>query len=186
MNLSQKHIDFEKKIQQLSGLILHKVEYLEINYEPETPKPYYQTRFKEIDTVDFSIIFQTDKDKIEFIWDGQFYEYGIGVRFNEMDEIATGQKWNVSQEDLWKKFIGQKITGVRLTWEEVKSYEEWTGKSKIFLYPQDVRIDFSNKKSIFISAAGFINADDDEVMGFMDNLTVTDNESLARQVKMIN
>lgn len=37
-----------------------------------------------------------------------------------------------------------------------------------------------------MSAAGFLNEDDKEVMGLLDNLTVTDNESLARKVKMIN
>jgi hypothetical protein len=56
----------------------------------------------------------------------------------------------------------------------------------MFIYPQDLRIDFSNDRSIFISAAGFLNEEDKEVIGLMDNLTVTDNETLARQVKMIN
>ena len=186
MNLSQEHIDFEKQTQRMVGLTLLKVEYLEINYEPEHPKPYYKSQFNEIDSIDFSIILQTDKDKIEFYWDGQFYQYGIGVRFNEINETATGQKWDVSNDDLWGKFIGQKIVNVKLTWEEVKTYEEKTGKSDKFIYPQDLRIDFSNDKAIFMSAAGFLNEDDKEVMGLLDNLTVTDNESLARQVKMIN
>jgi hypothetical protein len=186
MNLNQEHIDFESKLKRMIGLSLHKVEYLEINYEPEDPKPYYKTRFNEIDTIDFSIIFQTDKDKIEFYWDGQFYQYGIGARINEVSEIATGQKWNVSQTDLWEKFIGQKIIEAHLTWEEITTYEENTGKTDMFIYPQDLRIDFSNDRSIFISAAGFLNEEDKEVIGLMDNLTVTDNETLARQVKMIN
>ena len=185
MNLSQEHIDFENKIQRLVGQTLLKVEYLEINYEPEHPKPYYKSQFSEIDSIDFSIIFQTDKDKIEFHWDGQFYQYGIGIRFNEINETATGRKWDVSNDDLWKKFIGQKIENFNLTWEEVRTFEEKTGKTDKFIYPQDIRINFSNDKSIFISAAGFLNEDDNEVMGLLDNLTVTDNESLARQVKMI-
>ncbi len=186
MKLSQEHIDFENELHRLKGLTLLKVEYLEINYEPENPKPYYKTQFKEIDTIDFSIIFQTDEAKIEFYWDGQFFQFGIGIRFNETNETATGKKWDVSHNELWKKFIGQKISDVRLTWEEVESHEEKTGKSKTFVYPQDLRVDFSNDKSIFISAAGFIEEEDKEVMGWLDNLTVTDNESLARQVKMIN
>ena len=186
MNLSQEHIDFENKIQRVVGLTLLKVEYLEINYEPEHPKPYYKSQFSEIDSIDFSIIFQTDKDKIEFYWDGQFYQYGIGVRFNEKPETTTGQKWDVSTDALWEKFIEQRIANVKLTWKEVSTHEEKTGKSDKFIYPQDLRIDFSNGKSIFMSAAGFLNENDKEVLGLMDNLTVTDNESLARKVKMIN
>lgn len=54
------------------------------------------------------------------------------------------------------------------------------------MYPQDIKVTFSNKKNIFISAAGFLNPSDKEVYGMLDNLTVTDNEELARQVKMIN
>ena len=185
MNLSQEHIDFENHIQRIVGMTLLRVDYLEINYEPEHPKPFYKSHFNEIDSIDFSIIFQTNIDKIEFYWDGHFYRYGIGIRFNEFNETATGQKWEVSNDKLWGKFIGQKIVNVKLSWQEVKTFEENTGKSDKFIYPQDLRIDFSNAKSIFISAAGFLNKDDEEVMGLMDNLTVTDNEFLARQVKMI-
>ena len=186
MKLELEHIDFESNLRKMVGLTLTNVEYLEINYEPENPRPFYKTRFNEIDTINFSIIFQTDKDKIEFYWDGQFYQYGIGVKFNVESESATGQKWNVSQSELWMKFIGQKTKDVQLTWEEVKTYEEKTGKTDKYLYPQDLKIDFENAKSIFISAAGFLNEDDQEVMGLLDNLTVTDNEILARKVKMIN
>lgn len=186
MNLTQEHINFENSLQQLLGLTLLKVEYLEVNYEPENPKPFYKTRFEEIDTIDFAIIFQTDKAKVEFYWDGQFFQFGIGVRFNQTSETATGQKWDVSKNDMWQNLLGQQITNVKLTWEEVTSYEEKTGKSNKYIYPQDLRIDFSCHKSIFISAAEFLNANDSEVKGLSDNLTVTDNESLARQVKMIN
>ena len=186
MKLTQNHIDFESNLKRLVGQKVRTVEYLEINYEEENPKPYYKTRFNEIDTVDFSIIFQTENDKIEFYWDGQFYQYGIGVRFNEIVEAATGQKWDVSKNELWQKFVGQKISNVRVTWEEATTYEEKSGKTEKFIYPQDLKIVFANNKSIFMSAAGFLNEDDKEVMGLMDNLTVTDNETLARQVKMIN
>ncbi|MDC1265445.1 hypothetical protein N8009_01485 [Flavobacteriaceae bacterium] len=186
MKLTKDHIDFESNLKRLVGQKLSIVEYLEINYEEGNPKPYYKTRFNEIDTVDFSITFQTDKEKIEFYWDGQFYQYGIGVRFNETGETATGQKWDVSKNELWQKFIGQKINNVRVTWEEVTTYEEKSGRTEKFIYPQDLKIVFANNKSIFMSAAGFLNEDDKEVMGLMDNLTVTGNENLARQVKMIN
>lgn len=165
---------------------LNDVEYLEINYESENPQPNYKTGFGEIDTVDFSIIFHTDRSKVEFYWDGQFYQFGIGVRFDEADEVATGQKWNVSKTTLWEKFIGEKITHVQLSWEEITSHWDNPSKSQKHIYPQYITIHFGMSKSIFISAAGFFNEGDKEVRGFSDNLIVTDNESLARKVKMIS
>lgn len=185
MKLSQEHIDFEKKLKSCIGATLNEVEYLEINYQEECPEPFYKTKYDKIDSVDFSIIFFTSKQKIEFHWDGSFFQYGIGFQFDSEAETATGKKWSVSQNSLWKKFIGHKIIDLNLTWEEVRvNHNLW--KSEKFIYPQDLRIDFSNNKSVFISAASFLNEDDKEVMGLSDNLTVTDNESLARQIKMIN
>ncbi|WP_418510271.1 hypothetical protein [Corallibacter sp.] len=186
MNLNKKHIDFENRFQYLLGLTIQKVEYLEIKYDDKNSKPYYNSHFKEIDTIDFSIIFQTEKDKIEIYWDGEFYEYGIGIRINQKTEIATGQKWDVSKSELWKKFIGQKISDFKISWDEVITIEQNSKKTNKFIYPQDLRINFMNNKSIFISAAGFIEIGDNVVMGRLDNLTVTDNELLARQVKMID
>ena len=34
-----EHIDFESNLRKMVGLTLTNVEYLEINYEPENPRP---------------------------------------------------------------------------------------------------------------------------------------------------
>ena len=187
MTLTQEHLDFEKFSRQLIGLTILKVEYSEIAYEPTNPKPYYPTQFANLDSVDFSIFFHTDKDKlVEIYWDSKFFQYGIGVKINEQSDFSGSIKWDVSSNDLWKKFIGTTITDIRITWETVTTTEEKTGKTENFVYPQDIKITFSNDQTIFISAAGFLDQGDKEVYGMLDNLTVTDNEELARQVKMIN
>jgi len=187
MKLKQEHLDFEKFSRQLIGLTVLKVEYSEIVYEPTNPKPYYPTQFTNLDSVDFSIFLHTDKDKlVEIYWDGKFYQFGIGIKINEPSDFSGNMKWDVSRNDLWKKFIGAAISDIDITWETVTSTEERSGKTQDFIYPQDIKITFSNEKNIFISAAGFLNQGDQEVYGMSDNLTVTDNEKLARQVKMIN
>jgi hypothetical protein len=187
MILTTVHINFEKFCQQLIGMTITKVEYLEINYEPKNPKPYYLTKFENLNSVDFSILFHTDDNKfIDIYWDEKFYQYGIGMKINGQSDFSNFIKWNLSESDLWKKFIGKTITDTKLSWETVTRDEQKSGKVEIFLYPQYITLTFSNNKKIFISAAGFLNQGDSEVFGMVDNLTVTDNEKLARKVKMIN
>ena len=187
MTFTNKHIDFENYCRKLIGLTIVKVEYAEISYEPMHPKPCYSTRFSNLDTVDFSIFFHTGVDQIiEFYWDGRFFQYGIGIKVNEPSDFSGFQKWDVSNNDLWRNFIKTKIIDIKLTWETATTTEEKTGKSETFTYPQDIKITFSNDRNIFISAAAFLKQDDNEVYGMLDNLTVTDSEELAREIKMIN
>ena len=185
--MTQEQLNFEKFSRQLIGLTVLRVEYSEILYEPANPKPYYPTQFTNLDSVDFSIFFHTDKDKlIEIYWDNIFYPSGIGIKINEPSDFSGNIKWDVSGNDLWKKFIGTNISDINVTWETVTKREEKTGKTEGFVYPQDIKIIFSIDKSIFVSAAGFLDQGNKEVYGMLDNLTVTDNEELARQVRMIN
>lgn len=186
MTLTEEHLDFEKLSRLLIGLKIIKVEYSEIVYESENPKPFYTTQFTNLDSVDFSIFLHTDNDKlIEIYWDDKFFQFGIGIKINEPTDFSDNIKWDVSSKDLWKQFIGTVITDIKITWEKVSTIEEKTDKTEEFVYPQDIKINFSNDKNIFISAAGFLNEGDKEVYGMLDNLMVTDNEELARQVKMV-
>lgn len=185
--MKQEHLDFEKFSRQLIGLTLLKVEYSEIAYQPTNAKPYYPTQFTNLDSVDFSIFLHTDNDKlVEIYWDDKFFQFGIGIKINEPSHFSGDMKWDVSGNDLWKKFIRTTISDIQITWETVMTTEEKTGRTENFVYPQDIKITFSNDKNIFISAAGFLDQSDKEVYGMLDNLAVTDNEELARQVKMIN
>lgn len=185
MTLTQEHLDFENLCRQIIGLTIIKVEYVEVAYEPTNPKPFYSTPFKNLDSVDFSIFFHTDAGKlVEIYWDGKFFQYGIGVKINQPSILLGSVKWDVSDSELWKKFIGKTIVDTLISWETVTTTTATWRKDK-FTYPQDLKIAFSNGKHIFISAAGFLNQGDDVVYGMHDNLMVTDDEELARQVKMI-
>jgi len=186
MIVTQQHLDFEKFSRQLIGLSVFKVEYSEIVYESTDPQPNYQTQFKNLDSVDFSIFLHTDKDKlVEIYWDDQFFQFGIGIKINKKSDFSGNIKWDVSTTDLWKKFIGTTIFDIHITWGIVTIKEEMSGKTENFVYPQDIKVTFSNDKNIIISAAGFLNQGDDKVNGMLDNLIVTDNNELARKVKMI-
>lgn len=128
-----------------------------------------------------------DNDKlVEIFWDGKFFQYGIGIKINEPSDFSEFIKWDVSNNRLWQKFIGTSISNIKITWETVNTLLQKNGRIEEFVYPQDIKITFSNNLNIFVSAAGFIEEDDKEVYGMLDNLMVTDNEEIARQVKMIN
>ena len=191
MILNQEHKDFENYCESLIGKTVIKVEYAEIDYEKlnekSIEKPYYSTHFQNLDTIDFSIfLYSSTNEKIEIYWDGKFFQYGIGMKINETSDFAGFKVWNVSNNKLWTKIIGKTIKNVKLNWEKVTTTEEKSGKTESFIYPQDISLTFSNRINIFISAAGFLNENDNEVFGMLDNLTVTDNEELARKTKMIN
>lgn len=188
MNLNKEHLDFEILCKQLIGMTILKVEYSEINYNPENPKPYYPTQFENLDSVDFSIFLHMDNDKlVEIFWDGKFFQYGIGIKINEPSDFSEFIKWDVSNNRLWQKFIGTSISNFKITWETVSTIEQKYGSiEEEIVYPQDIKITFSNHLNIFVSAAGIIKQDDKEVYGMLDNLMVTDKEEVARIVKMIN
>ena len=187
MKLTQECLNFEKFSQKLIGMTIIKVEYSEINYAPTNPKPNYSTKYKNLDSVDYSIFLHTDNNKlVEIYWDDKFFQFGIGIKINEQSDFSGNIKWNVSTNELWEKFLGKNIVDINITWEMVITTDEKTRKTKNFIYPQDIKITFSNGKNLFISVAGFLDQNDEEVYGMLDNLTVTDNEELAKQVKMIN
>lgn len=186
MKLSQKHIDFETLSQELIGLKIVKIEYAEINYEPENPKSFYHTKYPNLDSVDFSVFLDTDTDKlIEVYWDDIFFQFGISIKINEPSDFKGFIKWDVSDKELWNKFIGATITDVKIAWETVVSTYKHSNKKENYVYPQSIKLTFSNSEAIFISASSFYNKDEKEVYGMSDNLMVTDNEELARQIKLI-
>ncbi|MBB6464092.1 hypothetical protein [Flammeovirga kamogawensis] len=162
------------------------VDYYEIAYDKINPTPNYKTHYSEIDSIDFSIVLHMTNDKVEIFWDGEFYQFGIGLRINEKSVFDGYQSWNVSDSNLWSNITGQKIVDLEIAWELVKTEEQKTGKKEEYIYPQDLTLIFSNGQKVFISAAGFLNQNDPEVYGLLDNLTVTTNEDLARKVKMIS
>ncbi len=182
------HTSEQKAYEELYSDLLNSevksVKYYEIAYEPSNPTPYFQTKFERIHSVDFSVVLITSNGKFEICWDDEFFQFGIGINTESKSIFSNYQSWDVTAENLWTGLIGHQIISVDIDWEKITiQYSDGTEEFKT--YPQSIRIKFSNNKTIFISAAGFLNEGDDEVMGMSDNLTITDNEELARHVKMI-
>ena len=183
LKLSEEHIYFEYYCRQLVGLEIQRVEYSEIKYGAG---PYYPTKFPDLHSVDYSIFLYTSpSEKIEIYWDDTFFQFGVGVKINEPSQFSNYIVWDVSNVNVWKDAIRAKISSVKIHWETVKTTSQNGEKIESFIYPQGMTIDFANDEKIFVSAAGFLNPEDDIAYGHLDNLLVTNNEELARQVNMI-
>jgi len=57
--------------------------------------------------------------------------------------------------------------------------------SRLLYFLQNLGFHFSNAQAIFISAAAFLDEEDQLLMAMMDNLIVTVNEALALPLKRI-
>lgn len=175
------------------GQIIRGVIYGELKYFADedgnniNPEPYYKTKYSDIDTLDHSVYFKTDSKTICVFWDNTFVCYGLQSELLDLTEKtnAREQKWDVSKEHNWIDIIGQKIIDIKIIWEET-----WTsnldGSNKVYTtYPQSFEIKAENGKTIILSASEFKGDQENETYPLMDNLLVTTNTDLARQLKLI-
>jgi hypothetical protein len=174
--------------QKIRGVIYGEVKY----YADEdgnniNPKPYYETKFADIDTLDHSIYFKTDDKTIYVYWDNTFISYGLLSSQIDLDETTNTneQKWDVSSDPKWADCIGNKIIEFKILWVETWT-SELDGSNKVYTtYPQSFEIKTDKDKTIIISAAEFQRPNENEIYTLMDNLLVTTNVDLARQLKLI-
>ena len=172
------------------GQTIRAVIYGELKYFADedgnniNPEPYYKTKYPDIDTLDHSIYFKTDGKTIYVFWDNTFFSYGLQSKQLDLTEKTNEyeQKWDVSTDNKWVGFIGQKIVDFKIFWEET-----WTsnldGTNKVYTtYPQTFEITTENGKSIFITASE-LKDDKDEFYSQMDNLLVTTNLDLLRKLE---
>lgn len=175
------------------GQIIRAVIYGELKYVSDeegnniNPEPCYKTKYPDIDTLDHSIYLKTDSKAIYVFWDNTFISYGLQSKQLDFTENTNDyeQKWNVSSDSKWIDFIGKKVVDFKIIWEET-----WTSNhnstNKVFTtYPQTFQITLTNGKTIILSASEFKRDEESEIYPLMDNLLVTTNIHMARQLKLI-
>ena len=186
--LTHAHLEFERAMRELVvGKTIHGIEYInsDLSFLGKPNKPEYHTHVDGIDSTDCGIRLRTADGAMDVCWDATFFHYGVKAFPIEQSPMMVGPKavWEVSDETLWKDFIGQRIVDLAIFWETVVSGIE-TPKTSSNTYPQCFLLRMSNGKEAFISASAFINAGNATAMCFMDNLLVTTNRVLAEEVKM--
>jgi hypothetical protein len=194
MILTNKHIDYEDCIRQIFiGKIIRAVIYGEVKYQLNNeggqinPVPYYKTKYADIDTLDHSVYLKTDNKAIYVFWDNTFISYGLKAEqidlTNEVNDYE--QKWDVSSDDKWIAFIRYMITDFKVLWEKSRA-SNTDGSNEVFtIYPQAFEIKVDNDKYIVISASDLVQSGETKVNPLMDNLLVTTNLDLARQLKIV-
>lgn len=194
MTLEDKHITYEKYCREMFvGHTIRSVIYGEVKYFTDeegsniNPEPCYKTKYSDIDTLDHSIYFKTDNKTIYVFWDNTFVSYGLQSAQLDFTEMTNDfeQKWDVSTEQKWLGYIGQRIVDFKIIW-----LESWTsnldGTNKIYkTYPQTFEIKMENGNIIILSASEFKPVKEDKIYSMMDNLLVTTNKELARKLKII-
>jgi hypothetical protein len=193
MTITDKHIAYENDCRQIFiGQTIHAIIYGELKYTADedgknpNPEPHYKTKYPELDSLDHSIYFKTEKNTIYVFWDNTFICYGLQSKQLDFTERTNDyeQKWDVSADNKWLDFIGKKIIDFKIIWEET-----WTsdldGSNKVYItYPQTFEIKVENGKSIFITASELKDGED-EYYSLMDNLLVTTNLDLLKRFDAI-
>jgi hypothetical protein len=193
MTLTKRHLAFEASCRQIIGLTICRVEYAELPYvsTDSTPCYGYPTQFPNLHSVDYSISLHAETGQIaEIFWGAQFTQYDLclelsAASINRLADDSFRRTVDVSGSDLWAKYIGTRITDIRIHWESFRMTEIFLLKTRRIVYPQDFQLTFSNNHTMFISLAE-LDRGGNKVSKGCDNLMVTDNEELARQVNMIN
>lgn len=194
MALTDKHIAYENDCREMfAGQTIRAVVYGELKYYADedgskiNPGPYYKTKYPDIDTLDHSIYLKTDGKTIYVFWDNTFISYGLQSKQLDLTETLNDfeQKWDVSNDNKWIDFIGQKIIDFKIIWEET-STSNLDGTNKVYItYPQTFIIKSENGRTIILSASEFKRDEENEIYPLMDNILVTTNIGLARQLKLI-
>lgn len=193
MKLLDKHITYENDCRQMFvGQTIRSVIYGELKYYADhgvnnNPETYYRTKYQDIDTLDHSIYFKTDNKTIYVFWDNTFICYGLQSKLLDLIETTNDyeQKWDVSVDQKWADIIGKKVVDFKIIWEETYT-SNLDGSNKVYItYPQTFEIKTENGKTIILTASEFNRDEEDEIYPLMDNLLVTNNLDLARQLKII-
>ena len=192
--LTTKHIEFENDCRKMFvGQTIRGVIYGEVKYSTDEVitksniDSYYKTKYADIDTLDHSIYFKTDYKTINVFWDNTFVCYGLLSKQIDLAESTNDyeQKWDVSSDNKWRELIGQKIIAFNIIWGELSTSNQDVTNSTYTSYPQTFEIKTDNGGTIIISASEFNPDKENEIYPFMDNLLVTTNIDLARQLKLI-
>jgi len=150
----------------LVGKRLAGVRYFEIRYG--TDEPYYLDDSFPGHLLDYGCDFEMeDESTVGIIWDGEFFQYGIGVlRSSLSSQLTDFMSWDVTASSYWAPLVGKTINKVKVYW----SWAKYKGKERAD-YPQDLEIAFEDGSKVFFSASQY-NKEKDALWGMSDDVAV--------------
>ena len=159
----------------LIGKRLTGVRYFEVRYD--TVEPFYIGDPFPGHLLDYGCDLEfADRTIIGIIWDGEYFQYGIGVFKCSTASHLTGFKaWDASKENHWASLINMAITKVKVHW----SWAQYEGQEK-HDYPQELEIEFENGSIVFFSASQYDKAKD-TLWGMSDDIAVIFGNDAAKR-----
>jgi hypothetical protein len=177
--MKRSKLEYENDFSALMvGKCLHRVRYFEIQYD--TDEPYYLNDSFPGHLLDYGCDFEmADGSIVGFIWDGEFFQYGVGIFGRSLhNEVKLAKVWDVTEEQNWAKLVGKNILRTRVHW----SWAQYEGQEKQD-YPQDVELEFDDGSLVFLSASQY-RKDTDTLRGMSDDIAVIFGENTAKHYKL--
>jgi hypothetical protein len=181
--LGEVHTSFARSIDDLlAGRTVLSVEYHGLDPDPENEAGLtlaeFETRYPEIDTLDYGLMLRTDQGHFHITWDSTFFSYGVIVtRLSDDDpKPSYGTTIEASHRPQSSPLIGKVILGADIIWDRVM----YTNSEESHVYPQWLRIRHS-EGAVYLSASEILR-DDLVATGFMDNILVTSDRDMAIRI----
>jgi len=173
---------FEAAIQGLVGLTIADVTYFEIEYQTQEPCYLHQPKIGHF--LDFGVEFRMACGSYRsFLWDGTFYQYGIGLfPYAACLEVNTQRQWVVSATPEWRQIIGSSVASARIYWSWVSGSPAAKEAYRTY-YPQDIELAFTCGKHIYLSASQYSDKTD-SLYGMSDDILIVFDESAAKKYQV--
>jgi len=170
--------EFDANLNRLVGFTIERVVYFELDYQDG--RPYFRDHPETGHFLDFGVELIDANGRSSCItWDGTFFQYGLGVFVDiPSADVLPGLSYDVTNDPEWTPFLRRRI-------DSVESYWAWVADSMApdanrTYYPQDIRLTFDNNRSIYFSAAQFVD-DSGKLFGMSDNVLIVFNDDVAQR-----
>lgn len=172
---------YEANLKQLVGFAIECVVYFELDYQDG--RQYFRDYPETGHFLDFGVeLIDATGRTVCLTWDGTFFQYGMGVYVDiPSAEVLPGLAYDVTNDPEWTPFLRRKIVAVESYWTGV--FDSMAPDATETSYPQDIRITFDNNRSLYLSAAQFLN-DSGELSGMSDNVLIIFHDEVAQKHKL--
>lgn len=168
--------DFDASLKRLSGFTVGRVVYFEIDYQ--NGQPIFRDHPEIGHFLDFGVeIIDSSGRSCCVTWDGAFFQYGLGVFVDSPSaNVLPGLAYDVTDDPEWAPFVGRTIVDAEGYWSWVA--DSMAANANRIYYPQDLRLTFDNDRSLYFSAAQFLE-ESGKLFGMSDSVLVVFKDDVA-------
>jgi hypothetical protein len=172
--------EYDANLNRLIGIAIARIRYFEIDYQDG--RPYFRDHSEIGHFLDYGVeLIDPAGVPTCITWDGTFFQYGLAVYpESSSSDVLAGLSYDVSDDRMWRPYIGHKITAADSYWSWVA--ESMEPNAERTYYPQDIRLVFDNRRSLYLSAAQYL--DGSGLFGMSDNVLIVFGDEAAKEHKI--